>query len=152
MNLKLYLEEIMQGQGTDSFGTGKFSVAKVDSIEEYNNICKRVQEARGIITKDALYMQNSENMNVMHDNLVWFLQQRGIVKARRGNSYYDDDVNNFLCIQVGRADKIFLGESYDSEFYQEISEPGTDAHDYSQAYWKVLRNLNIPFHAIKITR
>lgn len=107
MNLKQYLEELLDGQIQGDFG--KSLVRRIENKKEFMDI---PDECRGIIYNGQLFMTVNSNAAVLHNAIRRWLIATGVMPSKMQTINYNKSVAVFLPVQKFGG-KLYVGESID---------------------------------------
>ena len=142
MNLKTYLEELLDGTVRGEYG-GASTVRRIESAEEFKLITKNgTKSLRGVITKDgSLYMLTSDS--IIHMDILEWLNDRYLVKcpAFFSGGSFDEDMNEYLTV-ISHHGALYLGESYDFSYYLDFPKSEQKMIDF---YANIVSMLGIKF-------
>ena len=126
--------------------THKVFIRQIESRAEYNAVLKRAYEPRGVITNGKFYLANQDSTDVIHEEILRFLDKKSLVDFR--DIDYANEVDRFLTVQV-KNKKVYIGESYHPEFKAMVRQGGGGLPKYQMVldHLSVLENIGIPYEA-----
>ena len=145
------MEELLEGNAKSYGSTSTSLVRRIESRSEFDELIKRVKEDdheaenRGIVMDKGLFMLNNTSNEIIHLDLRDYLVKQGIAPNSWKYSAYQYLTDEMLTVQI-RNGKLYIGESYNNEFYDKIMEDGTKERENFLKFYDILKKIGITLY------